>query len=77
LSSRWQTTPMIEALRKWLKDSRLKVNESKTELCLFYKRDIAPVPVVLKQPNSFQQILIIVLGYLTQKCIGTIMSQNK
>ena len=30
-------------LVKWLKGSGLKVNESKTELCLFYKLDVAPV----------------------------------
>ena len=29
----------LEMITKWLKDSSLKVNENKTELCLFYRKD--------------------------------------
>ena len=30
----------LENITKWLKDSELTVNDQKTELCLFNKRDI-------------------------------------
>ena len=30
----------------WLKESGLKVNEEKTELCLFYKKDTHPVEII-------------------------------
>ena len=30
---------------KWLSDSGLKVNESKTEMCIFYKRDTHPMSI--------------------------------
>ena len=33
----------LEKLVKWLRGSGLKVNETKTELCLFYKLDVSPV----------------------------------
>ena len=31
----------------WLKDSGLKVNESKTEICLFYRKDTPPVEIIV------------------------------
>jgi retron-type reverse transcriptase len=31
----------LKAITKWLKKSGLKVNQEKTELCLFYKNDMA------------------------------------
>jgi hypothetical protein len=37
----------IESLTKWLKNSGLKVNNNKTELCLFYKNDTAPISITL------------------------------
>ena len=37
----------IEAITKWLKKSGLKVNQEKTELCLFYKHDTARVRMTL------------------------------
>ena len=43
-------TSMEEKLRviiKWLKDSGLKVNESKTEICLFYRKDSPQVEVLV------------------------------
>ena len=33
----------LEAITKWLRQSGLKVNQSKTELCLFYKKDAVPI----------------------------------
>jgi hypothetical protein len=37
----------LESLTKWLKISGLKVNNNKTELCLFYKNNIAPITITL------------------------------
>ena len=46
----------LEMITKWLKDSGLVVNESKTEVCLFHKHDkpkitvrVGGVPVVSKK----------------------------
>jgi hypothetical protein len=33
----------LEAITKWLKQSGMKVNQNKTEACLFYKHDVAPI----------------------------------
>jgi hypothetical protein len=45
-----------KSLTKWLKKSGLKVNETKTELCLFYKNEIQPVEVwfAIKKLNQSQ-----------------------
>jgi hypothetical protein len=32
----------LEVIRKWLRQSRLKINDTKW-MCLFYKHDAAPV----------------------------------
>ena len=37
----------LEAITKWLKDSGLIVNTNKTEICLFYRKDIAPILIML------------------------------
>ena len=37
----------LEKITKWLKDSGLKVNESKTELCLFHRKDQVPITIYL------------------------------
>ena len=37
----------LRIITDWLKDSGLKVNEEKTELCLFYKRDTQPIEIIL------------------------------
>ena len=34
---------MIELITKWLRQSGLKVNDSKTEICLFFRKDHPPV----------------------------------
>ena len=33
----------LKRIMDWLKDSGMKVNESKTDLCLFYKVDSTPI----------------------------------
>ena len=35
----------IKKITKWLTDSGLKVNETKTELCHFYRNDTPPVEI--------------------------------
>jgi hypothetical protein len=37
----------LEGITKWLKQSGLKVNEEKTELCIFYKNDVARVTIII------------------------------
>jgi hypothetical protein len=38
----------LERITGWLSESGLLVNKSKTEICLFYKNDVAPVSVRIK-----------------------------
>jgi hypothetical protein len=38
---------MEKSIIKWLKKSGLKVNDAKTDLCLFYKNDTTPVVLML------------------------------
>ena len=37
----------LETMTKWLKDSGLVVNETMTEICLFYKAQHNPVYILL------------------------------
>ena len=37
-----QLKSTIEIIIKWLKESGLKVNDDKTEICLFYRKDTPP-----------------------------------
>ena len=37
----------LKIIIKWLTDSGLKVNEQKTELCLFYRRDTPPIEITI------------------------------
>ena len=37
----------LKVLAEWLKGSGMKINEAKTELCLFYKKDQLPVEITL------------------------------
>ena len=41
----------LEMIIKWLKDSGLKVNDAKTELCIFSKSDVAVITLTI---NNFQ-----------------------
>ena len=40
-------TEKLEIITKWLKESGLKVNESKTELCLFYRKDTPQIEIIV------------------------------
>jgi hypothetical protein len=44
----------VESITKWLRKSGLVVNMAKTEVCLFYKNDTAPVKIniVIAQVHS-------------------------
>ena len=37
----------IKLVTKWFSDSRLKVNEPKSEVCIFYKKDTHPITIDL------------------------------
>jgi hypothetical protein len=54
----------LESLTKWLKKSGLKVNNNKTELCLFYKNDTAPITITLEGVSIKSANSINVLGVL-------------
>jgi hypothetical protein len=38
----------LEAISKWLRQSGLKVNEAKIEVCLFHKNDSAPIQIEIQ-----------------------------
>ena len=52
----------LESLTKWLKKSGLKVNDAKTDLCLFYKNDTTPVVLTLGDSSIRSKNEINVLG---------------
>ena len=52
----------LTTITKWLKDSGLKINENKTELCLFHKNDHAPVTISLNNITLTSKPSINVLG---------------
>jgi hypothetical protein len=54
----------LEAITKWLRKSGLKVNQSKTELCFFYKRDCAPIEIVQNESTITSKSVINVLGVI-------------
>ena len=54
----------LEMIIKWLRDSGLKVNDSKTEACLFYRKDHAPVVVTINNINIETKDTMNVLGVL-------------
>ena len=41
----------LNTISKWLKDSGLKINENKTELCLFHRNDHAPLSITINGIN--------------------------
>ena len=49
-------------ITKWLKDSGLKINEEKTELCLFHRTDRAPIRITLNGQPIISKTSINVLG---------------
>ena len=61
----------LTKLAKWLKGSGLKVNEGKTELCLFYKKDSQPVQITLEGSEIISKTTMGVLGVLERFFLGT------
>ena len=51
-------------ITKWLKDSGLIVNEEKTEICLFYKRDHPTIELTINEKRVKSKKTINVLGIL-------------
>ena len=49
-------------ITKWLKDSGLVVNEDKTEICLFHRRDHEAVKIVINGKIITSKKTINVLG---------------
>ena len=54
----------LEAITKWLKDSGLKVNETKTKICLFHRNVTRPVDVILNGITLKSTPTIKVLGVI-------------
>ena len=54
----------MELMTKWLQDSGLTVNESKTECCLFYKNDHQLIDIVINGVTIRSKNSINVLGVL-------------
>ena len=52
----------LESVTKWLRQSGLKVNDSKTELCLFHRKDQAPITIKLSNIVLTSKDHINVLG---------------
>ena len=52
----------LEAITKWLRDSGLKVNETKTEICLFHRTMTRPIDVILNGITLKSSPTIKVLG---------------
>ena len=56
--------PLIPRDSEWLTKSGLKVNESKTALCLFHKRDTTPISILLNGNLVTSKSTINVLGVI-------------
>ena len=54
----------LEMITKWLKDSGLKVNESKTEICLFHRNDPQKISIVLQGQTISSKPTMNVLGVI-------------
>ena len=52
----------LEAITKWLKESGLKVNEIKTELCLFHRNSHEPIQLTLNNVTITSSEFMNVLG---------------
>ena len=60
----------LEMITKWLKDSGLIVNEEKTEICLFHKRDHQTVIVTINGKQVRTKKNINVLGVMLKALFG-------
>ena len=54
----------LENTINWLSSSGMRVNESKTNLCLFYHKDTAPITIVLNGVNIKSKKTVNVLGVI-------------
>jgi hypothetical protein len=52
----------IEVITKWLKQSGLKVYQTKTDACLFYKHNVIPIILNVGDAFIFTKMSINVLG---------------
>ena len=52
----------LEMIIKWLKDSGLKVNDSKTEICLFHKSDVRSINITINEVIITSKRTMNVLG---------------
>ena len=52
----------LTIISKWLKDSGLKINETKTELCLFHRNDHEPITITVNNILLTSKHSINVLG---------------
>ena len=57
-----QMKTKLDKIITWLQDSGLKVNESKTELCLFYRRDTQQIEIFLGDVSVKSKAHMNVLG---------------
>ena len=57
----------LEKIIKWLKDSWLKVNKTKTELCIFHRKNDTNGSVLINGSDVIAKNEINVLGYLWLK----------
>ena len=55
---------ILEAITKWLKDSGLKVNDIKTELCLFHRNPHEPTTLTFNEVTLISKQHMNVLGVI-------------
>ena len=74
----------LEMIVKWLKDSGHKVNESKTELCLFHRNDIQKITIQLQDQTIQSKKSMNVLGVIfdskltwSEQTSNAILKSNK
>ena len=54
----------LERIIDWLTKSGMKVNEAKTDLCLFFKHDTTQITITLNQKQIISKVKINVLGVI-------------
>ena len=64
IQSKLEMETTLRIITKWLTDSGLKVNESKTELCHFYRNDTPPVEISINNTTIKSKETMNVLGVI-------------
>ena len=54
----------LEIITKWLKDSGLKVNENKIEICFFHRNDAQKINLILQDQTIRSKSTMNVLGVI-------------